>query len=83
MGCTSFLRLHHSISLLPHPFSLLPSSQAQLSVALDGLRRVGDKLAELDTRDGELASKLAAIGQTMPIITSVCMGAHGYMEPWE
>jgi hypothetical protein len=26
------------------------------------------RLAELDARDGEMASKLAAIGQTMPVI---------------
>lgn len=63
--------LHVHTPTLPHSTardSTHTYTNSQLGAALEGLRRVGEKLGELDARDGEMASKLAAIGQTMPVI---------------
>mmetsp|Transcript_26082 Transcript_26082/g.66351 ORF Transcript_26082/g.66351 Transcript_26082/m.66351 type:complete len:2106 (+) Transcript_26082:205-6522(+) len=67
-------QLQSELDQLAAKMAAFEVKSSEVSNALDGLRRVGDRLAALDARDGEMASKLAAIGQTMPVIAGQLKG---------
>lgn len=83
-GASDSAALRAELETLALKVSAFESRSTELSSALEGLRRVGDRLTTLDARDGEMGSKLAAIGQTMPVIAGgsrqcahLCLWVHG------
>lgn len=60
--------LQSELDTLASKMATFELKSSEVSGALEGLQRVGDRLAALDARDGEISAKLASIGQTMPVI---------------